>query len=49
MGTIVLFTFGVVVGALLAGVAFGGAYVGFVLRAGRRRDPDRLFTRENWR
>jgi hypothetical protein len=39
-GDVVLFTFGVVLGAVLAGIVFGGAYAGFVLKArGYRREP----------
>jgi hypothetical protein len=37
---LVLFVTGVVVGAFLAGVVFGGQYLGFVLAAGYRRRGD---------
>lgn len=39
-GDVVLFTGGVVVGAFLAGIVFGGQYLGLVLAAGYRRRGD---------
>jgi hypothetical protein len=35
---LVLFVTGFVTGAFVAGIAFGGAYAGFVLRIGDRRE-----------
>lgn len=39
MSDVAIFISGFVAGAFVAGIAFGGAYVGFVLRAGQHRRP----------